>query len=76
MGEVEDGSIKANFDLLKHKIGLVHITELCNPAYPWRELFSLLKAEGYAGYTLAEIPGSSDAERLLQYYKALWEAYQ
>lgn len=76
LGEVEDGSVKANFDLLKHKIGLVHITELCNPAYPWRELFSLLKAEGYAGYTLAEIPGSSDAERLLQYYKALWEAYQ
>ena len=76
LGEVEDGSIKANFDLLKHKIGLVHITELCNPAYPWRELFSLLKAEGYAGYTLAEIPGSPDAERLLQYYKALWEAYQ
>ncbi len=76
LGEVEDGSIKANFDLLKHKIGLVHITELCNPDYPWRELFSLLKAEGYAGYTLAEIPGSSDAERLLRYYKALWEAYQ
>ena len=76
LGEVEDGSIKANFDLLKHKIGLVHITELCNPAYPWSELFSLLNVEGYAGYTLAEIPGSTDAERLLQYYKALWEAYQ
>ncbi len=76
LGEVEDGSIKANFDLLRHKIGLVHITELCNPAYPWSELFSLLNAEGYAGYTLAEIPGSTDAERLLQYYKALWEAYQ
>lgn len=76
LGEVEDGSIKANFDLLKHKIGLVHITELCNAAYPWRELFALLNAEGYAGYTLAEIPASPDAERLLQYYKALWEAYQ
>ncbi len=76
LGEVEDGSIKANFDLLKHKIGLVHINELCNPAYPWRELFSLLNAEGYAGYTLAEISGSTDAERLLRYYKALWEAYQ
>ena len=74
-GEVENGSIKDNFDLLKHKIGLVHITELHNNAYPWRELFSLLKAEGYTGYTLAEIPGSSEHERLLKYYKALWEAY-
>ncbi len=76
LGEVEDGSVKANFDLLKHKIGLVHITELCNEAYPWRELFALLRAESYAGYTLAEIPGSPDAARLLQYYRALWKAYQ
>ena len=75
LGEVEDGSIKANFEILKDKIGLVHITELHNNAYPWRELFSLLKAEGYQGYTLAEIPGSSEHERLLKYYKALWEAY-
>ena len=43
----------------KHKIGLVHITELCDPAYPWQELFSLLKADGYSGYTLAEIPAST-----------------
>lgn len=75
LGEVEDGSIKNNFELLKDKIGLVHITELSNDAYPWRELFSLLKAEGYKGYTLAEIPSSSDHERLLNYYRALWEAY-
>lgn len=74
-GEVENGSIKANFDLLKHKIGLVHINELWTD-YPWRELFSLLKAQGYTGYTLAEIPASPEHERLLRYYKALWEACQ
>ena len=75
LGEVVDGSIQDNFDLLKDKIGLIHITELSNPQYPWRQLFSLLKAEGYAGYTLAEIPGSTDHARLLRYYRALWEAY-
>ena len=74
-GEVVNGSVKDNFDLLKHRIGLVHITELHNQAYPWRELFTLLKAENYTGYTLAEIPGSAEPERLLSYYKALWEAY-
>ena len=74
-GEVENGSIKANFDLLKHKIGLVHITELWKNEYPWRELFSRLKAQNYGGYTLAEIPGNEDADRILRYYKALWEAY-
>ncbi|MEM7030184.1 MAG: TIM barrel protein, partial [Chloroflexota bacterium] len=74
-GEAIDGSIKANFDLLKHKIGLVHITELHKASYPWRELFSELKGIGYEGFTLAEIPHSPEPERLLRYYKALWEAY-
>lgn len=76
-GEVdENGSIKDNFDLLKHKIGLVHITELCKDVYPWRELFASLKAIGYEGFTLAEIPASDQPDRLLSYYKALWTAYQ
>ncbi|MBT5871923.1 MAG: TIM barrel protein [Candidatus Latescibacteria bacterium] len=75
-GEVIDGSIDANFELLKHKIGLVHITEICKSEYPWRDLFSKLSAHGYDGYTLAEIPASSEPERLMGYYRALWEAYQ
>lgn len=74
-GETIDGSIKENFDLLKHKLSLVHINELHRAEYPWRELFALLKAENYTGYTLAEIPDSPEPERLLRYYKALWEAY-
>jgi sugar phosphate isomerase/epimerase len=75
-GEPINGSVKEPFDLLKDKIGLVHISELHNAAYPWRELFSLLKAENYTGFTLAEIPANPDPERVLAYYKALWEAYQ
>jgi sugar phosphate isomerase/epimerase len=74
-GEPVDGSIKWAFDLLKDRIGLVHITEL-HRDYPWAELFSLLKADGYDGYTLAEIPDSPEPDRLLSYYRALWEAYQ
>ena len=72
--DVVNGSVKPGFDLLKHKIGLVHINELHKAEYPWRELFSLLKDEGYDGYTLAEIPASPEPERLLHYYRALWEA--
>jgi hypothetical protein len=59
---------------VKHKIGLVHINELHKAEYPWRELFGLLKDEGYEGYTLAEIPASPEPERLLRYYRALWRA--
>ncbi|MCZ6679233.1 MAG: sugar phosphate isomerase/epimerase [Candidatus Poribacteria bacterium] len=73
-GEVENGSVRHNFDLVKNCIRLVHINELHRRDYPWRELFTLLKAAGYDGYTLAEIPGSSDPVRVMNYYRALWEA--
>ena len=71
-GEVEDGSVQKPFDLVKGKIGLVHITELHRIEYPWRELFTLLKESGYQGFTLAEIAGSSDSIRLMNFYRALW----
>ena len=73
-GEVEDGSVENNFNLVEEWIRLVHINELHRREYPWRELFALLQASGYEGYTLAEIPESSDPVRLMNYYRALWEA--
>ena len=70
--DVDDtGSVKSNFNLLKNRIRLVHITELWNQ-YPWREEFALLKGIDYTGFTLAEIPESSDPVRLMKYYRALW----
>lgn len=71
----DSASITGSFDLLKEKIGLVHINELWKEEYPWRELFSLLKDAGYQGFCLAEIPDSSEPESLLRYYKALFNAY-
>lgn len=73
--EVVDGSIDKAYALLRHKIGLVHITELYT-SYPWRDLFAKLHRDSYTGYALAEIPASPDGERILRYYRALWEAYQ
>ena len=71
--DVVDGSIDANFELLRPDIGLVHITELWND-YPWPRLFELLAAAGYEGFCLAEIPASADPVRLMRYYRALWLA--
>ena len=73
-GEVANGSVKSNFDLVKDWIRLVHINELHRQEYPWRELFSLLKDAKYDGHCLAEIPGSIDPERVMNYYRALWTA--
>lgn len=72
-GEVdENGSIQANFDLLKPWIRSCHINRLADPGYPWRALFTLLRESGYDRFTLAEIQDNPDRERLLQYYRALW----
>lgn len=69
--DVIDGSVKANFDLLRPWIRTVHINELAND-YPWRELFTLLRKSGYEGYTLCEAQESKEPERFLRYYRALW----
>jgi len=72
----KDGTIAENFRLVALKIREVHLRDLTDEAYPWRELFALLAARGYIGYTLAEIPASPDPDRVLRYFRALWLADQ
>jgi sugar phosphate isomerase/epimerase len=74
--DVKDGSIKGTFALVAPKVHEVHLRDLTDEAYPWRELFALLGAQNYQGFTLAEIPESADPERVLRYFRALWLAYQ
>ena len=74
--DVKNGSIRETFALVAPKVHEVHLHDLTDEAYPWRELFLLLKAQNYDGFTLAEIPESSDPDRVLRYFRALWLAYQ
>lgn len=73
--EDENGSIKANFELVKDAIGLVHITEIGVYQYPWLELFSLLKDIDYSGFCLAEIQYNPEPERFMRYYRTLFDLY-
>lgn len=73
----EHGEIDANYALVRGKIRLAHITNLDDDRYPWRRLFELLAADGYDGFTLAELGQPSlEPERFMRYYRALWLAYQ
>jgi sugar phosphate isomerase/epimerase len=74
--DVKDGSIVETFKLVAPKIHEVHLRDLTDEAYPWRQLFALLDAQDYQGFTLAEIPDSPDPERVLAYFRSLWLAYQ
>jgi sugar phosphate isomerase/epimerase len=73
-GESIGGSIRKNFDLLKPYLGrVVHIHDLYDKRYPYRELFGLLQKADFRGYCLSESPATSDPLRVMRYYKALWE---
>ena len=71
--DLVDGSIKPSFDLLRPFIKNVHINELADPAYPWRELFTLLRQMKYERYMLCECQESKEPERFLRWYRALWK---
>lgn len=71
--DIVNGSVKPSFDLLKPYIKSVHINELSNDRYPWRELFSLLRQMKYDRYTLCECQESKEPERFLRWYHALWK---
>lgn len=70
--DVINGSVRKNFDLLRPHIKNVHINELANREYPWRELFTLLRNSKYDRYTLCEAQESKEPERFLLWYSALW----
>ncbi len=65
-----------NFDLLKKKIFSVHLRDIYLEDYPFRKLLQGLGASGFTGFTLAEIPPSSDPVRVMRYFRSLWLAYQ
>lgn len=67
---------EANFNSVKDRIGNIHMHELWDEEYPYRQFFQLLKKSGYQGYCDAEIPASAEPIRLMKYYRALFLAYQ
>ena len=77
--DLVNGSIRPSFELLQPWIKSCHINELykeARGAYPYRELFRLLRGSGYDRYTLCEVgrtPGTvEDGIEILRYYAALW----
>jgi len=67
----------ANFNLVKDRIKGVHMRDLYLEDYPYRELFKLLKENGYQGYCNIELGRvSCEPLELMKYYRALFLALQ
>jgi sugar phosphate isomerase/epimerase len=77
--DVENKSVKGSFELLKPWIRSCHINDLekdASGAYPYRELFALLRGAGYDRYTLIEVGKAypvAEGTAFLKQYKELWE---
>jgi sugar phosphate isomerase/epimerase len=72
--DVIAGSVSATYRYVRDHIRHVHLHELDAPDYPYDELLQLLYDDDYEGYLSAEIAASSDPERVLSYYAALYRA--
>ncbi len=70
-----DGGLESNFNLVKPKLGLVHLKDLYED-YPYRRLLQLLQGMKFTGYCLAEVPESGDPLRVMKYMRALFRTYQ
>ena len=72
--DVEAGSVEKSFELLKPWIRSCHINNLDNKAYPWHELFTLLRSINFDRYTFAEVAEPScEPLRFMSYYHAVWD---
>ena len=71
--DLQGDGLEANFNMVKSRIGTVHIHDLIT-SYPWRKLFVLLKQSGFGGWTLVEENVlTADPIRVMKYYRLLWE---
>ncbi len=56
-GDLNGEGLVHNYNLLKPRMGTVHIHDLRNDQYPWQQLFPLLKqtnVDSFTGWTLLE----------------------
>ena len=74
--DVKKGSIKETFALVAPKIHEVHLRDLTDEAYPWRELFALLGGQKYRGIHARRDSREHRPRAGSALFSRLWLAYQ
>lgn len=68
-----DGLI-SNYNMVRQRMGTVHIHDLTNDNYPWQQLFPLLKETPFTGWTLLEEGGvPEDVVAAMHANRKAWE---
>lgn len=72
--DLEGKGLEHNYNLVKDRIGTVHIHDLRGDGYPWRDFFKLLLRDEFSGWTLIEegkIP--DDIVAAMQENRKIWD---
>lgn len=72
----EGEGLEYNFNLLKDRIRGVHMHDLHDQNYPYRQFLKLLAESGFKGYCNAEVGQSCEPVMFMKYYRALFLALQ
>ena len=71
--DLNDQGLEYNFNLVKDRLGTIHIHDLVSN-YPWQQMFKLLRQAKFNGWTLLEEGAqTTDPVRVMKYYKLVWE---
>ncbi len=73
--DVVEGSVEPTWNAVRERVIHVHLHDLADPQFPYDELVRLLVRDGFDGWATGELPESTDADRVLRYFVALWDAY-
>jgi sugar phosphate isomerase/epimerase len=73
MRDLVDGSVAFTFDQVKDHVRHVHLHDLENSEFPYKELFGLLKGMNYAGFcSLEETYREGGEKKVIALYAALY----
>lgn len=75
--DLMDGGFEKNFDLLKDRIGQIHMRDLYVEDYPWARLIARLQEMKFPGYCFAELGiETCDGVRVLRYFRGMFRQFE
>jgi sugar phosphate isomerase/epimerase len=71
--DLVNGSVAETYSHIAHYLRHVHMHDLADPTFPYKQLFQLLRDDGYSGYMSLELGyKGGDPETVIKLYAALY----
>ena len=70
--DIQNGSVEECWDILGRWVRVAHVHDPWVRPYPYKELFSIMRAAHFNGYTHYEGPAQGDITEFLKKYRGWW----